>query len=114
MTFCLAPLPCLSTWVEHVSNLARALMFYAKLKLPTVSDAEKIKRVEDLIVELGLTKVRDSIIGWVGNDAGNSGLTRGLSGGERKRLSIGQQLITDPPLLFLVLVLPPIVLAYFF
>ena len=46
-------------------------MFYATLKLPGVALSEKKKRVEDLIIELGLTKVRNSIVGFVG--AGLSG-----------------------------------------
>lgn len=46
-----------------------------------------------MIEELGLQSCADT---RVGNEA-----TRGLSGGERRRLSIGEVLITDPGLLFL-------------
>jgi len=78
-----------------------SLMFYAHLKLPHLTQAEKDKKVNTLIEELGLTKVSDSYIGFVGADAATSGLQRGISGGERKRTSIGCQLIADPALLFL-------------
>jgi len=78
-----------------------AIMFYAHLKLPHLSMEEKDKRVRNLIDALGLTKVIDSFIGFVGAEAASSGLQRGISGGERKRTSIGCQLITDPALLFL-------------
>jgi len=82
-------------------TVREALLFYATLRLPTLEKSELEERVDKVIEELGLTKVRDSLIGYVGADATNSGLRRGLSGGERKRLSIGQQLITNPSLLFL-------------
>jgi len=78
-----------------------ALMFYAQLKLPHLDEEAKASRVKSLIDELGLTKVTDSLIGFVGADAASSGLQRGISGGERKRTSIGCQLIADPALLFL-------------
>eukprot|EP01125_Pyxidicula_operculata_P014266 TRINITY_DN4750_c0_g1_i2.p2 TRINITY_DN4750_c0_g1~~TRINITY_DN4750_c0_g1_i2.p2 ORF type:complete len:311 (-),score=56.49 TRINITY_DN4750_c0_g1_i2:3068-4000(-) len=78
-----------------------SLMLYAKLKLPDRTEDEKKQLVDDLILELGLKKVRDDLVGYVGAEATNSGLKRGISGGERKRLAIAQQLLTDPPLLFL-------------
>ncbi|CAH8562924.1 unnamed protein product [Heterobilharzia americana] len=43
--------------------------------------------------ELGLNSVADNKVG--------TELVRGVSGGERKRTSIGMELITDPPVLFL-------------
>lgn len=43
--------------------------------------------------ELGLLEVRDSRIG--------GGLMRGISGGEKRRLSIATELLTRPALLFL-------------
>ena len=68
------------------------LEFAAKLKLPG-SDAEKKMRVEKIIQELRLNKCRDTKIGGP--------LIKGVSGGERKRTSIGVELITDPSLIFL-------------
>lgn len=46
-----------------------------------------------MIEQLGLQKVADSRVG--------TQFSRGISGGEKKRLSIGSQLITDPGLIFL-------------
>ncbi|GJQ12987.1 hypothetical protein GpartN1_g4778.t1 [Galdieria partita] len=66
----------------------------AILRLPNkVSKAEKKRRVEAVISELGLSGVKQSFIG--------SETKRGVSGGERKRVSIGTELVTDPSLLFL-------------
>jgi energy-coupling factor transporter ATP-binding protein EcfA2/ABC-type multidrug transport system permease subunit len=50
-------------------------------------------RVAKVIDELGLSKCADSRIG--------NELVKGISGGERKRVSIGSELVTDSPLLFL-------------
>ncbi|XP_075320543.1 broad substrate specificity ATP-binding cassette transporter ABCG2d isoform X3 [Odontesthes bonariensis] len=70
------------------------LRFSAALRLPSsVPQSEKEARVNHLIKELGLTKVADSKVG--------TQMTRGISGGERKRTSIGMELIIDPPVLFL-------------
>eukprot|EP00475_Leptophrys_vorax_P015691 TRINITY_DN21992_c0_g1_i1.p1 TRINITY_DN21992_c0_g1~~TRINITY_DN21992_c0_g1_i1.p1 ORF type:complete len:674 (-),score=211.74 TRINITY_DN21992_c0_g1_i1:46-2067(-) len=72
------------------------LLFSARLRLPqTISDADKIARVEQVLKELGLEGVRNTMIGGV------SVKGRGLSGGEKKRLSIGVELITNPSILFL-------------
>lgn len=78
------------------------LMFYANLKLPKdTTHSQKDEMISGILTELGLTKVKNTIIGYVGADAVASALSRGLSGGERKRLSIGCQLISNPSLLFL-------------
>ncbi|XP_072241036.1 broad substrate specificity ATP-binding cassette transporter ABCG2d [Leuresthes tenuis] len=70
------------------------LRFSAALRLPSsVPQSEKEARVNHLIKELGLTKVADSKVG--------TQMTRGISGGERKRTSIGMELIIDPAVLFL-------------
>ncbi|XP_077575547.1 broad substrate specificity ATP-binding cassette transporter ABCG2d [Stigmatopora nigra] len=70
------------------------LRFSAALRLPAgVSEREKDSRVDQMIAELGLSKVADCEVGaWT---------TRGVSGGERKRTNIGMELIIDPPVLFL-------------
>lgn len=49
--------------------------------------------VDSVINDLGLKKARDTVIG----DA----MTKGVSGGERKRVSIGVELISNPSVLFL-------------
>ncbi|XP_047434836.1 broad substrate specificity ATP-binding cassette transporter ABCG2d [Mugil cephalus] len=70
------------------------LRFSAALRLPSsVPQSEKEARVNHLIKELGLTKVADSKVG--------TQMTRGISGGERKRTNIGMELIIDPAVLFL-------------
>ncbi|KAM6939774.1 broad substrate specificity ATP-binding cassette transporter ABCG2d [Xenentodon cancila] len=70
------------------------LRFSAALRLPSsVLQSEKEARVNHLIKELGLTKVADSKVG--------TQMTRGISGGERKRTNIGMELIIDPAVLFL-------------
>ncbi|KAN0018296.1 hypothetical protein ACTFIU_010911 [Dictyostelium citrinum] len=74
------------------------LKFYADLKLARVSEIEKIKRVEKVIEDVGLTHKRDSRVGGV--LAGGVAVI-GLSGGEKRRVSIGCGLITNPSLIFL-------------
>ncbi|NXG70375.1 ABCG2 protein, partial [Baryphthengus martii] len=70
------------------------LKFSAALRLPkSVREQEKNERVNQIIKELGLSKVADSKVG--------TQFTRGVSGGERKRTNIGMELITDPAILFL-------------
>ncbi|NXP40510.1 ABCG2 protein, partial [Leiothrix lutea] len=70
------------------------LNFSAALRLPkSVKEREKNERVNQIIKELGLSKVADSKVG--------TQFTRGVSGGERKRTNIGMELITDPAILFL-------------
>lgn len=66
--------------------------FTANLRLK-LSAKEKRERVESLIKDLGLVKCAETKVG--------NTFIRGLSGGERKRTSIGVELITNPSLLFL-------------
>jgi ABC-type multidrug transport system ATPase subunit len=66
-----------------------ALMFSARLRLPAqVSAQDIVKTVEKLLMELGLLECADVIIG--------SALVKGISGGQRKRTSVGVELVTDP------------------
>jgi ABC-type multidrug transport system ATPase subunit len=46
------------------------------------------EKVDDLLLRLGLWGCKDTKIGGI--------LFKGLSGGERKRTSIGYELITEP------------------
>ncbi|XP_057998158.1 ABC transporter G family member STR2-like, partial [Hevea brasiliensis] len=69
------------------------LMFAADFRLGPISTADKKQRVEKLIEQLGLSSSRNTYIGDEGN--------RGVSGGERRRVSIGVDIIHGPSLLFL-------------
>lgn len=53
----------------------------------------QVRRAEEVIEQLGLSDCGNSRIGSPGR--------RGISGGERKRTSIGMELITNPQLLFM-------------
>jgi len=57
------------------------------------SVAERQALVKAMLATLGLDKCADTVVG--------SELLKGVSGGERKRASVGVELITDPKLLFL-------------
>ena len=75
-------------------TVRETLMFAARLRLPrSMPLATKRAKVIELMDQLGLTKAADTVVG----DA----KTRGISGGERKRLSIACELIGEPSVLFL-------------
>lgn len=70
------------------------LKYAALLRLPAdMSREKKLLRVEKVIQELGLGKVKSTQIG--------NQIVRGISGGEKKRVNIGTELVTDPSCLFL-------------
>jgi ABC-type multidrug transport system ATPase subunit len=75
-------------------TVRECLMFSANLRLPDcVSHADKVKRVEEVMQELGITHIAERKIG--------DEMTRGISGGEKRRVSIGMELVISPQLLFL-------------
>ncbi|KAI3642679.1 hypothetical protein MP228_012234 [Amoeboaphelidium protococcarum] len=81
-------------------TVKETILYSARLRLPSSAagnqkkDFEDKKRlVDDIIQELSLTKCQDTKIGGTEK--------RGISGGERKRVSIAVELITQPKLLFL-------------
>ncbi|CAJ0765089.1 7597_t:CDS:2, partial [Entrophospora sp. SA101] len=68
--------------------------FKALLRLPRIrSKRDKLKQVENVIQLLNLSKCSNTLIG-------NSG-SGGISGGERKRVSIASELLTDPSIILL-------------
>ncbi|XP_071595573.1 ATP-binding cassette sub-family G member 8 isoform X3 [Heliangelus exortis] len=70
-------------------TVRETLLFVAKLRLPKFfSDSQRKKRVEDVIAELRLRQCADTRVG-------NEHL-RGVSGGERRRVSIAVQLLWNP------------------
>ncbi|KAJ4744605.1 ABC transporter G family member 2 [Rhynchospora pubera] len=75
-------------------TVEETLMFSAEFRLPRTLPASKKKaRVKDLIEQLGLRNAASTIIGDESH--------RGVSGGERRRVSIGTSIIHDPILLLL-------------
>mmetsp|Transcript_16455 Transcript_16455/g.53747 ORF Transcript_16455/g.53747 Transcript_16455/m.53747 type:complete len:639 (-) Transcript_16455:2057-3973(-) len=74
-------------------TVRETLVMAAQLRLPReMADAERARYVEDILRKLSLIKCADSVVGDVKK--------RGISGGERKRLSIACELISAPSLLF--------------
>ncbi|KAJ0695275.1 putative ABC transporter, AAA+ ATPase domain, ABC-2 type transporter [Helianthus annuus] len=75
-------------------TVEETLMFAAEFRLPrSLSKAKKKLRVEALIDQLGLRNAAKTVIGDEGH--------RGVSGGERRRVSIGIDIIHDPIILLL-------------
>ncbi|KAJ1796634.1 hypothetical protein LPJ59_003628 [Coemansia sp. RSA 2399] len=76
-------------------SVQETLTVSAKLRLPSIkyTDEEKMQRVDDVMRQLRLSHIADTNIGGPG--------MRGVSGGERKRVSIGIELVTDPSILVL-------------
>ncbi|XP_022727932.1 ABC transporter G family member 25-like [Durio zibethinus] len=75
-------------------TVRETLMFCSLLRLPkTLTKKEKISVAEMVLSELGLSKCEHTIIG--------NSFIRGISGGERKRVSIAHEMLINPSLLIL-------------
>ncbi|XP_027632117.1 ATP-binding cassette sub-family G member 8 isoform X1 [Tupaia chinensis] len=75
-------------------TVRETLAFIAQIRLPrTFSQAQRDKRVEDVIAELRLRQCANTRVG--------NAYVRGVSGGERRRVSIGVQLLWNPGILIL-------------
>ncbi len=71
-----------------------SLYYTARLRLPPDTGKDEIvQRIDAILDELGIADARDVIIG--------SPLVKGISGGQRKRVNLAQELLTQPSLLFL-------------
>jgi ABC-type multidrug transport system ATPase subunit len=87
-------------FVDQEDTLMRTLTVYetvlysALLRLPReMSAAAKKYRVMETLSELGIIGIKDALIG--------DSTTRGISGGEKRRVSIACELVTSPSILFL-------------
>ncbi|GAB2276784.1 ABC transporter G member 24 [Dionaea muscipula] len=70
------------------------LWFSARCRLSAdLRKADRVLIVERVIGNLGLHEVRDSLVGTVEK--------RGISGGQRKRVNVGLEMVMEPSLLFL-------------
>ncbi len=79
--------------LEATMTPVEILLFTAKLKLTNLTNEEIERRVDNMIKKLNLENAQNTNIG--------NNLIRGVSGGERKRTSIGCELIGDPQIIFL-------------
>ena len=78
--------------LQATSTVRELLTFAGRIRTNLEGEA-LTSRVQSVISRFGLGACADSLVGgW---------LRRGISGGERKRTSIGYELITDPSLLLL-------------
>jgi len=69
------------------------LQFHARLKLSRESEVRKKERIAEVVSIMGLQKC-------IKTEIGVPGLTKTISGGEMKRLSIATEILVDPPIIF--------------
>jgi len=88
-----------AAYVAQEAQLAGALtvretlLFAARIRLANLTKPEMDELVDRLIEDMGLTLTANTLVGdWA---------IRGISGGQRRRLSIAVELITSPQILFL-------------
>lgn len=71
-----------------------SIRFSARLRLPRSTTAAELDGITSrMLSELGLTSCADTVVGHA--------LLKGISGGERKRTSIGVELVVKPGMIFL-------------
>lgn len=89
----------MSAYVEQEDALIGSLTvretlnFAARLSTPAASKAERLRRVVALLAAFGLSDVADDLIGTT--------IKKGVSGGQKRRVSVAAQLVTGPRILFL-------------
>lgn len=75
-------------------TVRETLRFAAGLRLPSfMSKVEKNRRAEEVLLKMGLKDCADNLIG--------NELVKGISGGEKRRVTIAVQILTDPRILLL-------------
>src|SRR5439155_14760032 len=81
--------------IIHSELTVREALFYsARLRLPRdFSNRDIHKRIDAVLAQLGLAGIDDVLIG--------SPTRKGISGGQRKRVNLAMELLTDPSVLFL-------------
>jgi ABC transport system ATP-binding/permease protein len=80
--------------IVHPQLTVREALDYAcKLRLPPMSDADRNEAIERTLKQVGLYEQRDLQIG--------SAEEKVLSGGQRRRVNLAVELVTDPSLLIL-------------
>lgn len=79
-------------FLEHLT-VSEYFKFAVDLKAPGLSKAEKDARLQNAIDIMKLERAKDNFVGGI--------YRKGISGGEKKRLNIGFELLGDPNIIFL-------------
>jgi ABC-type multidrug transport system ATPase subunit len=80
--------------LQATATPRETIRFSAKLRLPrSTTDHQLDQLTERMIQELGLKSCADTVVGGL--------LIKGISGGERKRASVGVELVVKPSMVFL-------------
>jgi ABC-type multidrug transport system ATPase subunit/pSer/pThr/pTyr-binding forkhead associated (FHA) protein len=74
--------------VHRELSVYKSLYFAAKLRLSDATDAEIEQKIDQVLDSLNITHIKNNLVS-------------GISGGQRKRVSIAVELLTDPLVLFL-------------
>ena len=84
----------LSDVISETLTVRENLLFSANVRLPrSISRRERVERVNQVLKDLDLQSCAETLIG--------TDFTRGVSGGEKKRTTIGMELVLSPNVLFL-------------
>jgi ABC-type multidrug transport system ATPase subunit len=74
-------------------TVSETLDFAARLSPPSTSKTERLRRINTLLAAFGLSDLANDLIGTT--------IKKGVSGGQKRRVSVAAQLVTGPRLLFL-------------
>jgi len=89
----------ITSYVEQEDTLIGSLTvretldFAARLALSGISRKQRRQRVDELLSAFGLTEQGENLVG--------TPIRKGISGGQKRRLSVAAELITGPKILFL-------------
>ena len=78
---------------QRVAVLDLSLLSSALINSSSVSKTERLRRIDDLLMSFGLRDQSHTIIG--------TPIRKGISGGQKRRVSVASQLITEPKIMFL-------------
>jgi len=79
--------------IHRELKVQESFTYTGKLRLDNYSNEEIATQVDTVLDTLGIEDTRDTLIG--------SAEKKGISGGQRKRVNLGQELLTEPSVLFL-------------
>ena len=77
----------------HRTSRHHSVLTSTHLACRSIGKVERQQRIEGLIAAFGLTAQADTLIG--------TPIRKGISGGQKRRVSVASQLITSPQILFL-------------